>query len=115
MTLLLHSCAGVQHLYVHVAHNNVAAKRLYIDRCGFKEEQHESEGYARASSRARRLLLHLALDATDRKVCLTTSTLLHEYPIPDMDISLLATAGILLHDLDCYYLSASAPWLQCHG
>ena len=61
VTISLHSCAGVQHLYVHVAHNNVAAKQLYIDRCGFKEEQHESEGYARALSRARRLLLHLAL------------------------------------------------------
>lgn len=49
--------AGVEHLYVHVAHDNLAAKQLYISRCGFMEEQIESEGYARGLARARRLLL----------------------------------------------------------
>lgn len=53
--------AGVRHLYVHVAYDNTAAKQLYIGRCDFTEEQCESEGYARGLSRARRLLLHQAL------------------------------------------------------
>ncbi len=49
--------AGVECLYVHVAHDNHAAMHLYCTRCGFHQEQSESEGYARALSRPRRYLL----------------------------------------------------------
>ncbi len=49
--------AGVEYLYVHVAHDNQAAMHLYCNRCGFHQEQSESEGYARALSRPRRFLL----------------------------------------------------------
>ncbi|KAL0051343.1 hypothetical protein WJX82_005932 [Trebouxia sp. C0006] len=48
---------GVKYLYVHVAHDNQAAMHLYCNRCGFYQEQSESEGYARALSRPRRYLL----------------------------------------------------------
>ncbi|DBA81861.1 TPA: hypothetical protein ACH3X1_007580 [Trebouxia sp. C0004] len=48
---------GVERLYVHVAHDNHAAMHLYCNRCGFHQEQIESEGYARALSRSRRYLL----------------------------------------------------------
>lgn len=49
--------AGVERLYVHVAHDNHTAMHLYCKRCGFHQEQSESEGYARALSRPRRYLL----------------------------------------------------------
>jgi ribosomal protein S18 acetylase RimI-like enzyme len=48
---------GVQHMYVHVAADNTAARQLYIEQCGFRVEQEESEGFARALNRPRRLLL----------------------------------------------------------
>ncbi|DBA76696.1 TPA: hypothetical protein ACH3X2_008730 [Trebouxia sp. C0005] len=48
---------GVERLYVHVAHDNHTAMHLYCKRCGFHQEQSESEGYARALSRPRRYLL----------------------------------------------------------
>ena len=54
--------AGVECLYVHVAHDNHAAMHLYCTRCGFHQEQSESEGYARALSRPRRYLLCRQLD-----------------------------------------------------
>lgn len=53
---------GVECLYVHVAHDNHAAMHLYCTRCGFHQEQSESEGYARALSRPRRYLLCRQLD-----------------------------------------------------
>lgn len=54
---------GIKYLYVHVAQNNQAAKKLYCTRCGFHEEQKENESYARALGRPPRLLLCQALAA----------------------------------------------------
>lgn len=52
---------GVEHLYVHVIHDNHAARNLYIERCGFEIEAEEREAVARALNRPRRLLLHRLL------------------------------------------------------
>lgn len=52
--------AGVQHLYVHVEASNSPAAALYLG-SGFDVESEESEGYARALNRNRRLLLHRRL------------------------------------------------------
>lgn len=51
------AAAGVQHLYVHVEACNQAAAALYFSQ-GFDMESEESEGFARAQNRNRRLLLH---------------------------------------------------------
>lgn len=48
---------GVEHLYVHVAADNAAARQLYLEQCGFSVEAEESENVARALNRPRRLLL----------------------------------------------------------
>lgn len=48
---------GVEHLYVHVVADNTPAHRLYLG-LGFEQEAEESEGFARALQRPRRLLLH---------------------------------------------------------
>lgn len=47
----------VAHLYVHVVAENVPARRLYQDQCGFETEQEEAPGVARHLNRPRRLLL----------------------------------------------------------
>ena len=52
---------GVEHLYVHVIHDNIPALRLYRDRCGFEIESEERESTARALNRPRRLLLYKSL------------------------------------------------------
>jgi ribosomal protein S18 acetylase RimI-like enzyme len=52
---------GVEHLYVHVIHDNHAARQLYTERCGFEIEGEEKEATARALNRPRRLLLHRRL------------------------------------------------------
>ena len=54
---------GVEHLYVHVIHNNTPARCLYEDQCGFQIESEEREAMARGLNRPRRLLLHCALRA----------------------------------------------------
>uniref|UniRef100_A0A1D2A021 N-acetyltransferase domain-containing protein n=3 Tax=Auxenochlorella protothecoides TaxID=3075 RepID=A0A1D2A021_AUXPR len=59
--LLEAAARGTRHAYVHVAASNAAAVRLYRAQCGFSDEQRESEGFARARRRPRRLLLHRAL------------------------------------------------------
>ena len=53
--------AGVKHLYVHVVQSNQAAKDLYCMRCGFHEEQSESEACAHALGKPARLLLGTVL------------------------------------------------------
>lgn len=52
---------GVRHLYVHVVADNLPALKLYTGRAGFQQESEESEGFARALNRPRRLLLHRKL------------------------------------------------------
>ena len=52
---------GIEHLYVHVIHDNTPAKSLYIDHCGFEFEAEEKETTARALNRPRRILLHRKL------------------------------------------------------
>jgi ribosomal protein S18 acetylase RimI-like enzyme len=50
------------HLYVHVVHDNAAARALYQGQgAGFAVESEESEAFARGLARPRRLLLHKAL------------------------------------------------------
>jgi ribosomal protein S18 acetylase RimI-like enzyme len=46
--------------YVHVVAENTAAVKLY-ERAGYGVESQETEGFARAASRPRRLLLVKAL------------------------------------------------------
>ena len=53
--------AGVQQLYVHVIADNAAGVSLYKRRCGFAQEQAESEATARALGRPARLLLRRSL------------------------------------------------------
>lgn len=45
---------------MHVVHDNAAARQLY-GRLGFELETEETEAFARALRRPRRLLLHKAL------------------------------------------------------
>lgn len=52
--------AGVEHMYVHVVHDNAAAQQLYSS-MGYEQETEETEGFARALRRPRRLLLHKQL------------------------------------------------------
>jgi ribosomal protein S18 acetylase RimI-like enzyme len=52
---------GVTHLYTHVIADNAAAVGLYVQQCQFLVEQEESESFARALNRPRRLLLYQAL------------------------------------------------------
>jgi ribosomal protein S18 acetylase RimI-like enzyme len=47
-------------MYVHVVHDNTAAQRLYSS-MGYQQETEETEGFARALRRPRRLLLHKQL------------------------------------------------------
>jgi ribosomal protein S18 acetylase RimI-like enzyme len=47
-------------MYVHVVHDNGAAQRLYSS-LGYEKEAEETEGFARALRRPRRLLLHKQL------------------------------------------------------
>lgn len=56
--IYMHS--GVKHMYVHVVHDNGAAQRLYSS-LGYEKEAEETEGFARALRRPRRLLLHKQL------------------------------------------------------
>ena len=49
--------AGVQHLYVHVVHENQPAILLYKQALGFEVESEESVAFARNLQRPRRLLL----------------------------------------------------------
>jgi GNAT superfamily N-acetyltransferase len=51
---------GVIHLYVHVVHDNLAARKLY-ERCGFDVEEEEAADAARKRQHSRRLLLGLPL------------------------------------------------------
>ncbi|WIA08025.1 hypothetical protein OEZ85_007495 [Tetradesmus obliquus] len=51
---------GVEHMYVHVVHDNAAAQQLYSS-MGYEQETEETEGFARALRRPRRLLLHKQL------------------------------------------------------
>eukprot|EP00878_Enallax_costatus_P041991 GHUV01048935.1.p2 GENE.GHUV01048935.1~~GHUV01048935.1.p2 ORF type:complete len:182 (+),score=35.88 GHUV01048935.1:1117-1662(+) len=51
---------GVQHMYVHVIYDNTAAQRLY-NSLGYEQETEETESFARALRRPRRLLLHKQL------------------------------------------------------
>ncbi|KAF8072392.1 Coatomer subunit gamma [Scenedesmus sp. PABB004] len=51
---------GVAHLYVHVVHDNAPARGLYA-RLGYEAEAEETEAFARALRRPRRLLLHKRL------------------------------------------------------
>lgn len=51
---------GVEHMYVHVVADNAPAAQLYR-RLGFEREAQESEAFARALRRPRRLLLHKQL------------------------------------------------------
>ena len=51
---------GVEHLYVHVVEENVAARKLY-EKCGFSVEQKELVNVARGLNRPPRLLLHMKL------------------------------------------------------
>eukprot|EP01023_Acetabularia_acetabulum_P016857 TRINITY_DN18355_c0_g1_i1.p1 TRINITY_DN18355_c0_g1~~TRINITY_DN18355_c0_g1_i1.p1 ORF type:complete len:282 (-),score=39.25 TRINITY_DN18355_c0_g1_i1:274-1119(-) len=52
---------GVQYLYVHVEENNVGAKKLYSEVCGFEIEDIESIQMAKLMRRDRRFLLRLQL------------------------------------------------------
>jgi ribosomal protein S18 acetylase RimI-like enzyme len=47
-------------MYVHVVHDNTAAQQLYTS-MGYQQETEETEGFARALRRPRRLLLHKKL------------------------------------------------------
>lgn len=49
------------HLYVHVVHDNAAARALYEGGGGFRVEAEETEAFARGLARPRRLLLHKRL------------------------------------------------------
>lgn len=49
--------AGVEYLYVHVVADNAPALELYRSGCAFEVEAEESEAYARALQRPRRMLL----------------------------------------------------------
>jgi ribosomal protein S18 acetylase RimI-like enzyme len=49
---------GVSHMYVHVVEDNVAARKLYEDKCRFQVEQKESANVARGLNRPQRLLLY---------------------------------------------------------
>lgn len=51
---------GVEHMYVHVVDDNVAARKLY-EKCGFCVEQKEQANVARGLNRPPRLLLHKEL------------------------------------------------------
>jgi ribosomal protein S18 acetylase RimI-like enzyme len=51
----------LQHLYVHVVADNIAARRLYEDKLGFEIEKEEKEALARSLNRPRRLLLQKQL------------------------------------------------------
>lgn len=53
-------CTGVEHMYVHVIHDNIAAQQLYSG-LGYEQETQETETFARALRRPRRLLLHKQL------------------------------------------------------
>jgi len=57
---LFYMHSGVKHMYVHVVHDNGAAQRLYSS-LGYEKEAEETEGFARALRRPRRLLLHKQL------------------------------------------------------
>ncbi len=59
--------AGARELYVHVIAANAAGVQLYAARCGFAQEQAESEGIARALNRPARLLLRRRL--ADPQAC----------------------------------------------
>lgn len=52
--------AGVEHLYVHVVADNTPAHNLYLS-LGYEQEAEETEAFARALRRPRRLLLHKQL------------------------------------------------------
>ena len=54
-------CAGVQHMYVHVAADNEAAQHLYLHTCGFALEQQESASVGRLRGRSCHMLLHRQL------------------------------------------------------
>mmetsp|Transcript_6025 Transcript_6025/g.16049 ORF Transcript_6025/g.16049 Transcript_6025/m.16049 type:complete len:289 (+) Transcript_6025:1731-2597(+) len=47
----------VSYLYVHVVHDNLPALQLYQQGLGFRVESEETENFAKATSRPRRLLL----------------------------------------------------------
>jgi hypothetical protein len=57
------AAAGVEHLYVHVVADNMAAITLYCQRCGFEVEKEETEAFARQLNRPRRLLLHRCISS----------------------------------------------------
>ena len=52
---------GVTHMYVHVAEDNLAARKLYEEKCGFSIEQNEPANVARGLNRPPRLLLYRKL------------------------------------------------------
>lgn len=65
-TMIEDACAyagelGVAQMYVHVVEDNVAARKLYEEKCGFSVEQKEPANVARGLNRPPRLLLHRKL------------------------------------------------------
>jgi len=65
-TIIEGACAyagemGVRNMYVHVVEENVPARKLYEEKCGFEVEAVESANEARLLNRARRLLLYRPL------------------------------------------------------
>jgi hypothetical protein len=50
----------VEHLYVHVVHDNTPAHNLYLS-LGYGQEAEETEAFAHAKRRPRRLILHKRL------------------------------------------------------
>ena len=65
-TIIEGACAyagemGVRNMYVHVVEDNVPARKLYEEKCGFEVEAVESANEALLLNRARRLLLYRPL------------------------------------------------------
>ena len=53
--------AGIEHLYVHVATDNQAARQLYQEASGFAVEQTEALHVGRSMQRGQHMLLHKPL------------------------------------------------------
>ena len=53
---------------MHVAADNIAAQRLYLETCGFALEQVEDAAIGRAMNRPQHSLLHRQIDGLHRQM-----------------------------------------------